>query len=159
MSAPSGPARRSDPVLDDEASRALLARGFSGNLATTGSDGWPYAVPLIYVWDGAKVYIHTGSAPGRLAGNLRHDPRVCFLVDEPGEEAKAAFCTRLMDKYGGEVQGRPPGFFPRLAAISVYAITVERLSGKAIQLPAAQARWPAIDRTLSPRVQLPARSP
>jgi uncharacterized protein len=66
------------------------------------------------------------------------------------EQGKRTFCERLMDKYGKQVGGRPAGSFPRLDMISVMALSIDRMTGKAISLPAEEARWPLRDRTRSP---------
>jgi len=82
------------------------------------------------------------------------------VVEE--EQEKRRFCTALMDKYGREIEGgedRPRDFFPRLEAIAVYALRIERISGKHIALPAAQAQWPQLDRTKSPGAAAPAGTP
>lgn len=160
----------------------VLHKGYSGRLGTCGADGWPYVVPLLYVCMDGRVLVHTSRAEGHLALNLRNNARVCFVVDEPGEvygygrfecdsslayasvmvfatmspvlddAGKTAFCTLLMEKYGRGLGGRPAGFFPRLASISVYALTIDRMSGKEIVLPDLNARWPMLDRTRSPEI-------
>jgi nitroimidazol reductase NimA-like FMN-containing flavoprotein (pyridoxamine 5'-phosphate oxidase superfamily) len=162
--------------------RALetIARGYSGRLGTVGPDGWPYVVPLLYVWRDGEIWVHNTSARGHLRTNVEHDARVCFEVDEPGEvfaygrfecdtsvayrsviafgririvedrADKTAFCAALMEKYGDPKLERPQGFFPRLDQITVYAIAVERMTGKETPLPAAQDRWPATDHTKTP---------
>ena len=182
MSAPGSALRRSDLAMDAEGADAALARGYAGRLATTGADGWPYVVPLLYVWRDGIVYVHNSRADGHLSRNIGSGCRACFLVDEPGsvygygrfdcdtslsyssvmvfgsvervasEEAKVSFCDELMRKYGSQIEGRPARFYPRLGDISVYALRPERISGKKIPLPAPSAQWPAIDRTRSPRV-------
>jgi nitroimidazol reductase NimA-like FMN-containing flavoprotein (pyridoxamine 5'-phosphate oxidase superfamily) len=154
-------------------------------MATTGADGWPYVVPMLYVYRDRRVYVHGSSAKGHLRTNVEHDPRACFVVDEPGavyaygrfqcdsslsyqsviafgkvrlvgERAEtSAFFDAFMAKYSPGEDGRPRGFYPRLDSIVVYAMSVERLSGKAILLPTAARRWPAIDRTLSPGATAP----
>lgn len=48
------------------------------------------------------------------------------------ERDKALFCDDLMRKYGGALDGRPKQFYPRLDAISVYALQIDRLTGKEI---------------------------
>ena len=60
-----------------------------------------------------------------------------------------------MAKYGKPETKRPKGFFPRLDAIAVYAITVERMTGKEQQLPPLSEQWPAKDRTKTPNASLP----
>lgn len=67
--------------------------------------------------------------------------------------AKQRFCEVLMTKYGKPDTTRPKGFFPRLDAITVYAITVERMTGKEMALPPLSEQWPAIDRTKTPNAQ------
>ena len=42
--------RRADKQMSDERARETLARGYAGRLGTVGPDGWPYVVPLLYVW-------------------------------------------------------------------------------------------------------------
>jgi nitroimidazol reductase NimA-like FMN-containing flavoprotein (pyridoxamine 5'-phosphate oxidase superfamily) len=180
MSAPDLAIRRADLVMDAERAEGVLSRGYAGRLATTGADGWPYVVPLLYVWTDRTVYVHNSHAAGHLSRNIDGDGRACFLVDEPGSvygygrfqcdtalsycsvmvfgsvervsshERKTAFCDELMRKYGSAIEGRPANVYPRLDHISVYALRSERISGKEITLPAVSAQWPAIDRTRSP---------
>jgi len=172
--------RRSDKLMTEERARAALAAGFCGRLATVGADGWPYVVPLLYVWMDGEVYVHNTRTPGHLRANVDHEPRVCFEIDEPGEvfpygrfecdtsiayrsvvafgrirvvearEDKARFCAALMRKYADPAWDRPAEFFPRLDQITVYAIAIERLTGKETPLPGVSERWPARDATKSP---------
>ncbi len=176
--------RRGDLVMPAEDVKLLLEHGETARLATTGSDGWPYVLPMLYVWRDPHLYFHTSSASGHLAANLAHDCRVCMVIDEPGSvygygrfecdssisyrsvmafgkvqqvedpAEKSLFCDELMRKYGGGITGRPQGFYPRLASIDVRRIEVERMSGKRIELPQVAQRWPAHDRTLSPELPL-----
>lgn len=77
------------------------------------------------------------------------------LGEVDGPQHVAEFCDELMLKYGAdEFNDRPRSVYPRLHDIAVYAIQVERLTGKEIQLPVAAARWPALDRTKSPHAQV-----
>lgn len=60
----------------------ILLRCRVGRLATIGSDGYPYIVPLNYVyWQGA-IYFHC-SRKGMKTDNIGADDRVCFEVDIP----------------------------------------------------------------------------
>jgi hypothetical protein len=47
------------------------------------------------------------------------------------------------------------GFFPRIDVITVYAIAVERMTGKEQPLPPLSEQWPAKDRTKTPNASLP----
>ena len=172
--------RRAERAMPEERAWQMLATGFYGRLGTAGPDGWPYVVPLLYVWMNRQVYVHHARARGHLRSNLDANRRVCFeidapsdvfaygryecdtglayqsviafgtmrLVDEPAE--KTSFCVELMRKYADPSWQRPKDFFPRLGDITVWALAIERLTGKEQALPAASQRWPAVDRTKSP---------
>ena len=58
-----------------------------------------------------------------------------------------------MVKYGKPEWARPAAFFPRLDETTVYAIAVERITGKETALPVAADRWPAADHTKSPHAR------
>jgi uncharacterized protein len=47
----------------------------------------------------------------------------------------------------------PKNFFPRLDAIIVYALTVERMTGKERILPELSEQWPAKDQTMTPNAR------
>src|SRR6266567_1604274 len=80
MSSP--PIRRADRIMSDEHALDALVQGFSGCLATVSQDGFPYCVPLLYLWMDEELYLHTTSARGHLRANIEQEPRVCFVVDE-----------------------------------------------------------------------------
>ena len=171
--------------MTDERTRETLIGGFCGRLATVGSDGYPYCVPLLYVWLDGEIYVHNTVVTGHLRSNVDHDPRVCFEVDEPGavfdygrfecdssvayrsvvafgrirvvdqRPAKQRFFEALMAKYRKSGPERPKAFFPRLDDVTVYAITVERMTGKETPLPEVSEQWPAKDRTKTPNAKPP----
>jgi len=177
--------RRTDRLMSDEEALQMLATSFCARLATVGVDGWPYVVPLLYVWMDQRVFIHRTSSGGHLAENLKANPRVCLEIDAPGEvfaygryecdtglaytsviafgsmrivedlEQKTRFCIELMRKYADASWERPQRFFPRLGEIDVYEMTIDRLTGKQQALPGISQRWPALDRTKSPNAKLP----
>jgi uncharacterized protein len=158
----------------------MLERGFSGRLATVGVDGYPYIVPLLYVLIDGELYVHNSRAAGHLRANVERQSRVCFEIDEPGDifaygrfecdssvayrsvvlfgivrvvddpATKRRFCRALMAKYGKAEWDRPKDSFPRIDLITVYAIRIERLTGKQTPLPSVTEQWPALDRTKSP---------
>src|SRR5258708_14766649 len=74
--------RRADRSMSDERALETLAQGYSGRLATVSEDGFPYCIPLLYLWIGGEVYLHTASARGHLRANIESEPRVCFEIDE-----------------------------------------------------------------------------
>jgi uncharacterized protein len=180
--------RRADRVMSADRIEALLAAGYSGHLGTVGSDGAPYVCPLLYVWIDGRIWLHTTSAPGHLQTNVRHEPRVCFEIDVPGQvfaygrfqcdtaieyrsvvifgrariveerEQKVRFFDALMAKYFAADTTRPRSFYPRLDQVVVYELSIDRITGKETVLPAPESQWPATDRTKSPEAVPPERS-
>jgi nitroimidazol reductase NimA-like FMN-containing flavoprotein (pyridoxamine 5'-phosphate oxidase superfamily) len=166
--------------MSDERICETLAHGYGGRLATVSEDGFPYCIPLLYLWMDRQVYLHTTGARGHLRANIERDRRVCFEIDEQDgvfdygrfecdsglayrsvclfgririvddRDVKQRFCEALMEKYGKPETRRPRGFFPRIDVITVYAIAVERMTGKEQSLPPPSEQWPAKDRTKTP---------
>jgi nitroimidazol reductase NimA-like FMN-containing flavoprotein (pyridoxamine 5'-phosphate oxidase superfamily) len=42
-------------------------------------DGFPYCIPLLYLWMSGELYVHTTSARGHLRANIENEP----LFDVP----------------------------------------------------------------------------
>ncbi len=76
------------------------------------------------------------------------------IVEDEG--AKIQFFDALLAKYGTGVVGRPKSFYPRLREVTVYALAVERVTGKYCPLPPISEQWPALDRTKTPNAKPPA---
>jgi nitroimidazol reductase NimA-like FMN-containing flavoprotein (pyridoxamine 5'-phosphate oxidase superfamily) len=178
--------RREDKSMAEDRVLETLKQGFCGRLATVGTDGYPYCVPLLYVWMEGEIYLHNTSARGHLRENIDHEARVCFEMDEPGEVfpygrfecdtsvafksviafgkirvvedagAKQRFFEALMKKYDRPGRERPKDFFPRLDQVTLYAVRIERMTGKETPLPAPTEQWPARDMTKSPHARAPA---
>lgn len=51
--------RRKRQQLSDEAARQVLEQATSGVLAVMGDGGYPYAVPLSYVWHDGRLIFHS----------------------------------------------------------------------------------------------------
>jgi nitroimidazol reductase NimA-like FMN-containing flavoprotein (pyridoxamine 5'-phosphate oxidase superfamily) len=174
------PVRRSDRVMDHATAEGLLARARFVTLATVDSDGQPYAVPNLFVYETGMLHVHTSAVEGHFRRNIAAETRVSFSVCEigevypygefacdtsigyasvvgfgratieTGEAEKARFFDRFMAKYADPAWQRPRGFYPRLAQVTVYRIAIETLTGKAGPMPGTDQQWPAINRTLSP---------
>jgi hypothetical protein len=71
--------RRRDRAVSDEQAREILARAEHGVLATVGTDGWPYAVPVNHVLAGDVLYIHC-ALEGHKLENLAREERVSFCA-------------------------------------------------------------------------------
>ena len=175
--------RRGDKMMSSERTLEALTGAFSGRLATIGADGFPYCLPLLFVMMDGEIFVHNSNAHGHLRANVENNSRVCFEVDQANKvypygrfecdsalaywsviafgniriveaaDIKQRFCDELMAKYADKIWERPNGFYPRLADICVYAIKIERLTGKETVLPVAAERWPAVDKTKSPHAK------
>ncbi|GHG08220.1 hypothetical protein GCM10017783_21020 [Deinococcus piscis] len=82
---PTGQLKRQDKAMNEADTSALLSRAFCGRTATIGADGYPYAVPNLFVWMDGQIYLHTARYAGHFLTNVRHYDKVCFEVDEAGE--------------------------------------------------------------------------
>lgn len=76
--------RRKRQALSLEECAAILNRGTAGVLALSGDDGYPYAVPISYVYDGNKIYFHCAKSGHKL--------------DAIQKNAKASFCVVDQDQ-------------------------------------------------------------
>jgi uncharacterized protein len=75
------PIRRTKRQIDDEAAKELLRKSRRGVLAVNGDDGYPYAVPInfLYVEEDNKIYFH-GAKAGHKIDALKKSDKVCFTV-------------------------------------------------------------------------------
>ncbi len=71
--------RRKKQQLSREACRRVLARGTSGVLALSGDGGYPYAVPISYLYDGSKLYFHC-AREGHKLDAIARSPKASFCV-------------------------------------------------------------------------------
>ena len=84
--------RRHKQLLNAEETAAVLNRGTSGVLALSGEDGYPYAVPLSYVFDGEKLYFHSAKAGHKLEA-LRRCPKASFCVIDQDQIVPEEYTT------------------------------------------------------------------
>lgn len=93
--------------MTDEEVEHLLGRCWWGNLATA-EEGGPYAVPVIYGWDGEDFYV--ASRAGRKITNLEANPAVCLTVveaeglGEPWYSVVVLGDAELVHGFGGHVK-------------------------------------------------------
>ena len=71
--------RRKNQELSHEDTIQVLKRGTNGVLAVIGDEGYPYGVPLSYVYADGKIYFHCGLS-GHKADAIRSNDKVCFTV-------------------------------------------------------------------------------
>ncbi|NCC57309.1 MAG: pyridoxamine 5'-phosphate oxidase family protein [Synergistales bacterium] len=146
--------RRNRQLLSTEDTKAVLDRCTNGVLACRGDEGYPYAVPLSYVYFNNRIYFHSAKA-GHKMDAITRDPRVSFaVVDEDtivskeyttyfrsaiafgrariaeGEERLEAF-RALVEKYSGDQpeEARHREIAGCTQAVIV-AVDVEHITGK-----------------------------
>ncbi|MGN8968808.1 pyridoxamine 5'-phosphate oxidase family protein [Intestinimonas sp. HCP28S3_D6] len=84
--------RRKNQVLSHEECLAVLDRGTSGVLAVQGDNGYPYAVPLSYVYENGKLWFHCAREGHKLDAILR-DPKVSFCVVDRDQVVPLEYTT------------------------------------------------------------------
>lgn len=84
--------RRHKQLLSAEDTAAILRKGTSGVLALSGEDGYPYAVPLSYVFDGDKLYFHSAKAGHKLEA-IRRCPKASFCVIDQDQIVPEEYTT------------------------------------------------------------------
>lgn len=71
--------RRKNQALPASECEEILNRATSGTLALSGDGGYPYAVPISYVYSGGKLYFHCAKSGHK--------------IDAIKRESKASFCV------------------------------------------------------------------
>ena len=153
--------RRKKQALSEKDCAAVLNRGTSGVLALLGEEGYPYAVPLSYVYDGEKLYFHSAKSGHKLDA-VRSNPKASFCVIDQDqiipeeyttyfrsviafgtvgiveeEEEKRSAIEKLALKYAPEdtAENRRNAIDREWAPLCMLEMTVDHLSGKeAIEL-------------------------
>lgn len=84
--------RRARQALPKPEAVAILEAASSGVLALSGDDGYPYAVPLSYVYADNKIYFHCAKAGHKLDA-IRRSPKASFCVIAQDEVLPEQFTT------------------------------------------------------------------
>ena len=84
--------RKRQQLTPDECS-AILRGASSGVLAVLGDGGYPYAVPLSFVYDGDRIYFHC-AREGHKLDAVRRESRASFCVIDRDEVVPERYTTR-----------------------------------------------------------------
>ncbi|MBF0979981.1 MAG: pyridoxamine 5'-phosphate oxidase family protein [Clostridiales bacterium] len=71
--------RKPEKTLSESEMREILTTAEYGVLSTVGEDGYPYGIPVNFVYDGENLYFH-GAKEGHKVDNLRFSNKVAFTV-------------------------------------------------------------------------------
>ena len=146
--------RRKMQALTAEETAEILKRNTSGVLSLNGDDGYPYGVPLSYVYLDSKLYFHCAGAGHKLDSILK-DNKVSFCVIDQdqvvGEEYTTYFRSVIAFGRARVLEGaeklRPlvelcekyyPGHLEQtrqkaehaLKNVSIVEVTIEHMTGK-----------------------------
>ena len=154
------PVRKKANEISAEEAKKLLHASRRGVLAVNGDDGYPYAVPVNYLYDEEKQeIIFHGSKVGHKVDSLKKCDKVCFTVygDETveTEEAWAPFlksavvfgrchlvedpdetlrlCKKFAMKYYPTEKMVDDEVAASGKAVRMFCIGIEHISGKKVQ--------------------------
>lgn len=86
------PMRRIRQQLPDEEVAQILERGTYGVLSVLGENGYPYGVPVNYVFHGGKIYFHSALNGHKVDAMKAHD-KVSFTVVDKDTVVKDEYTT------------------------------------------------------------------
>ena len=72
--------RRGEKAVDAAEAEAMLRAQDYGVLSVAGDSGYPYGVPVNYVYDDGKIYFHSTSAESHKIEAIRRNEKVSFTV-------------------------------------------------------------------------------
>ena len=84
--------RRKRQQLSDEESIGILQKATAGILALHGDNGYPYAVPISYVYHERKLYFHSALA-GHKVDAIRNCDKASFCVIDKDDVQPARYTT------------------------------------------------------------------
>ena len=84
--------RRKRQQLSNEESIAILEKATAGTLALLGDEGYPYAVPISYVYHDGKLYFHSALS-GHKVDAIRKCDRASFCVIEQDDVQPQKYTT------------------------------------------------------------------
>ena len=146
--------RRKMQALTAEETAEILKRNTSGVLSLNGDDGYPYGVPLSYVYLDSKLYFHCAGAGHKLDSILKDDKVSFCVIDQDqvvGEEYTMYFRSVIAFGRARVLEGaeklRPlvelcekyyPGHLEQtrqkaehaLKNVSIVEVTIEHMTGK-----------------------------
>ena len=153
------PIRKKKNEISTDAAKALLRSSRRGVLAVNGDDGYPYAIPVNYLYDeeNEKIIFH-GAKAGHKVDALKKNDKICFTVfgnEMVKEEAWAPFLQSVVvfgrchlvesqEDAIALVKKFAAKYYPNMdmvneeaalsgRAVQMFEIQIEHLSGKEVQ--------------------------
>lgn len=154
--------RRFRQELPVEETKRILTNGKVAVLAVDGDDGYPYAVPLNYVYADNAIFIHSAAA-GHKADSIRRNPKCSLCVVDKDDVIPEEFTSyfrsvivfgraRILESTDDKVRALrlladkySPGIDPAaeidrfIKTVCIIRIDIDRMSGKeAVELTREQ---------------------
>ena len=85
---------KKDRQLPEEQARAIFEKGHHGILSVNGDDGYPYGVPVNYVYLNDCIYIHSAKYGYKIEA-LENNRKVCFTAILSSEILPSKFTAAL----------------------------------------------------------------
>lgn len=80
------PMRRFKQQLSQDECESILAKVYRGFLSVNGEMGYPYTVPMNFVYENGHIYFHSAHEGHRI-DSIRLSPNACFtVIDEPVQQ-------------------------------------------------------------------------
>ena len=103
--------RRIDRKISDDQAKDLLKNNTYGVMSTIGADGYPYGVPLNYVFFNDAIYFHC-AADGHKFDNISRDNKISFcVVGQTQVIMKNIYLAELINKYSRLVLSKESNIF------------------------------------------------
>jgi len=84
--------RRAGQLLEGKECIAILERNTAGVLSLLGDGGYPYGVPLSYVWQDGAVYFHCAKEGHKLDA-IQNSPKASFCVIDQDQVVPEKYTT------------------------------------------------------------------
>ena len=84
--------RRKKQQLSTKECVEILRKRTSGVLAVFGEDGYPYAVPISYVYEDGKIYFHSAKA-GHKIDAIQQNSKVSFCIIDQDQVVKEKYTS------------------------------------------------------------------
>lgn len=84
--------RRFKQQLTEKETIQILKKGKTGILGVIGDEGYPYTVPINYVYENNKIYIHCAKT-GHKIDAIKNNNKVSFCVIEKDDVVKEKLTT------------------------------------------------------------------
>jgi len=157
--------RRRPQLLEDEETLSIIENCSYGVLALIGDGGYPYTVPLNYVYSDGKIYFH-GAKSGHKVDAIRNCDKACFCVVEKDKVVPEEYAThyssvvafgriRILDeeteirrsiemlaaRHGpGSREEDMRAIEAELAALCMFELSIEHITGKEAKALAQQRK-------------------